>query len=459
MAGGSTLGRVVAGVDLAPAGLRLAEPATLTAEGLVVPPTVVALEFAGKADGADARLVIGPGTGDGSLAFSVAHFSGNVAVDVGSDANTLFERWSAARGDDTTGGRQAAAETRYAAAALAERTGRISEETAREIQARAKAEWMQAEADRLAADPELMRLAESGDPRDLDVIDAEINRILQVEQQLVLLGDESRSDGLIKVVETLQAYEAAIISKVIDSQRIQDAASSGHVSEMGEIVDLISTVLSLERRITLLGGEGSEVMFKVGKLLESLRTGLLASCAKAPLDPAIVLGLERMVQLLGGAASASIADVLKCADPQGWLLEAKDNYLAGSMRMCSDDPVIVDRTSEYAGALAEVNGGMPDDWPPDKVYEIQPGILLEFRDGTYEVYFTRGTAKSGTTYEVFGRFTLQVDADGLPMGGTGTGKARILHPNGDVEKDVPDSLTFTFSRIPEPAYCTEPPPQ
>ena len=78
VAGGSTLGRVVAGVDMAPAGLRLAEPGTLTAEGVEIPPTVVALEFAGQADGADARLVIGPAFGAGSLSFSVAHFSGNL---------------------------------------------------------------------------------------------------------------------------------------------------------------------------------------------------------------------------------------------------------------------------------------------------------------------------------------------------------------------------------------------
>ncbi len=459
MAGGSTLGRVIAGVDLAPAGLRLAEPATLTAEGLDVAPTVVALEFAGQADGADARLVIGPAVGSRSLAFSVAHFSGNVAIDVGNDANALFEKWSAARGDDTTGGRQAAAETRYAAAALAERNGRISQETAREIQARAMAEWMRAEADRLEADPALAKLAESGDPRDLDVIDAEISRILQVEHQLAVLGDESPREGLVKVVEILQTYEAAIISKVIDSQRIQEAASSGLVSEMGEVVDLIGVVLSLERRIMLLGGEGSDVMAKVLKLLENLRTGLLASCAKAPLDPAIVLGLERMVQLLGGAGSASIADVIKCAAPQGWLVTAEDDYIAGSQRLCATNPLDPDPDIGGAGVYVESNGGMPDDWPPDKVYELADGILLDFSGGTYSVYFAKGTAKHGTIYEFNGRLTVQVDAAGLPLKGSGSGKGRILYPNGDVKNGVPDTLTITFSRIPEPAWCTEPIPE
>jgi len=103
--------------------------------------------------------------------------------------------------------------------------------------------------------------------------------------------------------------------------------------------------------------------------------------------------------------------------------------------------------------------GSPRSWRRCRHNELQPGILFQFWDGTYQVYFTKGSAKNGTTYEVFGRFTLQLDADGLPKGGTGTGEARILHPNRDIDKDVPDSLTFTFSRGPEPAYCSDPVPQ
>lgn len=455
--GDSTLGHVVAGVDLAPAGLRLGEPATLTAEGLAVPLTVVALEYGGEADGADARLVIGPGATGTSLRFSVAHFSGNVAVDVGTDANGLYERWSAARGDDSALGRQAAAETRYAAADLAERNGRISADTARGIKDRAKAEWLQAEADRLTGDPSLTKLAESGDPRDLDVVGAEVAKILEVEHQLAVLGDEFPGDGMAKVIETLQAYEAAIVTKVIDSPRIQDAARSGLVSDTGEIFDLIGVVLTLERQIALLGEEGSDVMAKVLGLLESMRSGLLASCAKAPLDPSIVLGLERIVQLLGGTAgTASIADVLKCAEPQGWLVKAADDYIAGSARLCAANPLDPDPEIGIAGVYVEANGGMPDDYPPGKVYELDDGILLDFSGGTYDVNFTKGSTKTGTTYEFSGRFTLHLDADGLPLKGSGTGKGRILYPSGDV-KQMPDTLTITFSRISEPSGCTEAP--
>ncbi len=455
LTGSSALGRVVAGVDLGPAGLRLAEPATLTVQGLVVPPTVVALEYRGSAPGADARLVIGPGTGDGSLAFSVAHFSGNVAVDVGADANTLFDKWSASRGGETPDGRQAVAETRYAAADLARRNGQISSETAEGIQARAKIEWMEAEADRLVTDPALANLAESGDPRDLDVLDAELSRILQIEHELALEGDTSRGEAFSKVVDMIAAYEAAITKEVVDSQRIQDAARSGRVSDMGEILDLATVVLTLEHRLQILGAGGSDAAAKILKLLEAMAGGLLASCKKAPLDPGIVLGLERMVQLLGGTANSTLTQVLECAAPQGWLVEATSDFIAGSQKLCAGNPLTPDPDLGFAGAYVEVNGGMPDDFPPDKVYEIQDGILLDFTSGAYEFYFFKGSAKSGTGYEFRGRFTLVLDADGLPLKGSGTGKGRIIYPTGDVKNDVKDTLVITFSRIPEPAWCHE----
>jgi hypothetical protein len=453
LSGGSGLGRIVAGVDLAPAGLRLAQPATLTVTGIDVPQGVVALEYRGAAAGAAARLVIGPGIADRSMTFSVVHFSGNVAVDVGSDANTLYEKWSGSRGGDTPEGRQAAAETRYAAAELARRNGQISQETAEGIESRARIEWMEAESDRLATDPALARLAESGDPRDLDVIDTEIGRILQVEHELALLGDTTRTEAFGKVVGTLAAYEAAIVSKVVDSQRIQDAATSGRVSDIGEILDLASVVLTLEHRLQVLGAQDSGAGAKILRLFEQMAAGLLASCRKAPLDPAIVLGLQRLVTLLGGTAGATMTQVLECTEPQGWQIEAADTFISGVARICAGNPLDIDPATGEAAIYVETGGGMPDDWPPDKVYEIKDGILLSFSSGRYDVSFTKGTAKSGTTYEFRGRFTLMLDADGLPLSGTGTGKGRIIHPSGDVDNNVPDNLTITFSRIPEPAWC------
>jgi hypothetical protein len=47
-------------------------------------------------------------------------------------------------------------------------------------------------------------------------------------------------------------------------------------------------------------------------------------------------------------------------DVHGWLLEAHDNFIAGTMRLCADDPVITDPHGEYAGAFVEANGGPPD---------------------------------------------------------------------------------------------------
>jgi hypothetical protein len=316
LAGMTELGPVLAGADFAPAGLRLLRPATLTVEGLDVPPTVAAFAYRGDPSGADARLAIGPLVEDGLLAFSVSHFSGNVAVNVGNGANQLFDKWSTARGDDTPTGRQAAAETRYAAAELAERTGHISSDTAQDIQSRAMSEWMTAESDRLAQNPELARLAEAGDPRDLDTLGAELDRILAIEHERQILGDEAGNDALAKVMQTVAAYEAAITSRIVDSKRIQDASKSGRLSDVEEIMDLLVVIAGLERSIQLLAGPESAALAKVFDLIANLRTGLLESCKEAPLDPAIVLGFERVVQLLGGAGAIDLADVMDCVwDP------------------------------------------------------------------------------------------------------------------------------------------------
>jgi hypothetical protein len=69
--------------------------------------------------------------------------------------------------------------------------------------------------------------------------------------------------------------------------------------------------------------------------------------------------------------------------------------------------------------------------------------------GTYYVYF----AKDDTYYEFNGSFDYEVDDDGVPTSGAGTGSGRIQHPNGDVESDVPDIIELSFGSIPEPAWC------
>lgn len=137
------------------------------------------------------------------------------------------------------------------------------------------------------------------------------------------------------------------------------------------------------------------------------------------------------------------------AEVHGWLLEAHDNFMAGTMRMCADDPVITDPHGEYAGATVEADGGPPDSWVPGDPWEIGDGIQLDFVGGTYYLYFADGD----TYYEFNGSFDYAVDDDGVPTSGEGTGSGRILHPNGDVESDVPDIIALSFSEIPEPTWC------
>ena len=442
LAGTTELGPVLAGADFAPAGLRLLRPATLTVEGLDVPPTVAALAYRGDPSGADARLVIGPLVEDGLLAFSVSHFSGNVAVNVGNDANQLFDKWSTARGDDTPTGRQAAAETRYAAAELAERTGHISSDTAQDIQGRAISDWMTAESDRLAQNPELARLAEAGDPRDLDTLGAEIDRILAIEHDRQILGDETGNDALAKVMETIAAYEAAITSRIVDSQRIQDASKSGRISDAGEIMDLLVVIAGLERNIQLLGGPESGALAKVFDLIANLRTGLLESCKQAPLDPAIVLGLERVVQLLGAAGAIDLADVLDCVwDPYTPQPPEADQAIDGTLTF--------DATTHF-GSSVDTYHVVVD----ARIREEPGGGSLAFASGsTLTVDWTGPSSSEVFHCPTSGHWTTSI---GTP---SGEGWNRLSDPNPGAIGLVSEGgaelrMDITFFRIPLSENCS-----
>ena len=98
---------------------------------------------------------------------------------------------------------------------------------------------------------------------------------------------------------------------------------------------------------------------------------------------------------------------------------------------------------------------MPEDWPADKVYEIQDGILLKFGKGYYYMYVAKGNGRNKTFYEFAGDLTLDLDAQGRLTGGTGKGKGTISFPDGSSRKGVPDTLTFKVTAVREPKWCAE----
>lgn len=331
LSGSTELGPIVAGADFAPAGLELLLPALFTIEDVETPASLASFDYQGEAQGADARLVIGPALEDGAMYFVVSHFSGTVAVDVGSNANQLFDKWSATRGDDSVSGRQAAAEARYAAADLAERTSHISPETADGIKGRALEDWMSAEVDRLAQDSKFTKMVDSGDPRDLEALTVEAARILQVDQTRRAMGDTTQNEGLIKVIEIVTRYEAAMTTKTLDSKRIQDMSKSGRVSDLAELMDLFQTINSLQRQIGLLGEGGGASMAKLVDLLVHIRDGLLASCKQAPLDPSILLQFARVSALLGNEGF-DLSEVLTCVpDTSGPTRPTSDVAIDGTI--------------------------------------------------------------------------------------------------------------------------------
>ena len=271
------------------------------------------MDYRGDPSTARARLVMGAYPEAQFATLFVSHFSGSVAVDLGSDANGLYDKWATTRGDDTPSGRQAAAEVRYAAANMAEQTGKISPDTAAGIRDRATAEWIAAERDRLATDPEMLVTADGGRPEDIDVLSAEVGRIIEFEAKRTAAGDESSLGSMAPVVEVLSRYEAAITTKVLNSADLMNKADSGLVSNIGEVMDVIGLVLGLDRQIQLLGGVETASLAKVVDLLSHVSSALLRSCKEAPVDPVLILGLERFVQLLGAGNAVSFAEIAECA--------------------------------------------------------------------------------------------------------------------------------------------------
>jgi hypothetical protein len=125
------------------------------------------------------------------------------------------------------------------------------------------------------------------------------------------MGDTTQNEGLVKVIEIVTRYEAAMTKQILDSKRIQDMSKSGRLSDLAELMDLFQVMTGLQRQISLLGGGDSTSMAKLVDLLVHIRDGLLASCKQAPLDPSMVLQFARVSALLGNQ-DFDISSVLEC---------------------------------------------------------------------------------------------------------------------------------------------------
>lgn len=141
-------------------------------------------------------------------------------------------------------------------------------------------------------------------------------------------------------------------------------------------------------------------------------------------------------------------------DVHGWLVSVTNNYMTATARLCAIDSIWTEPDSEYAGIYTERNGGMPDGLG-NSAYEVDPhGIRLEFNTKRYFMGYMEGAAGIGTAYDFQGTFTFERDANGVPTHGSGAGTGKVIHPSGDVDNGVTDSMSFTLSPIPEPDWCS-----
>ncbi|MFN8622316.1 MAG: hypothetical protein U0869_16410 [Chloroflexota bacterium] len=310
--GTTDLGPIVAGAAFEPAGTILGIPATLTITGVTPPDTAMAFDFRGSAGGATADASLPASGRDDTITMRVRHFSGNVAVDLGKNADQLWDQWIAIQSDTTPEGRVGAAETRYAAADAAQKAGRIGSETAASIKQRAVDEWTAAEHDRLLNDPKLTALTQGGKVQDFYRLQDEIARILA-------LKDAAEGDGTVKLdlvdVFTLSAdYFNSLVTNLEQSPGWQKAASSGLVSDLDTMTEAMQIALGLARQLELLGSQGTEAVGVIGQMAGKWRTAYLDQCSKGtPVDVPTVLGIERQLQLLGVGAGQ---DVGRCVVKQ-----------------------------------------------------------------------------------------------------------------------------------------------
>lgn len=191
-------------------------------------------------------------------------------------------------------------------------------------------------------------------------------------------------------------------------------------------------------------------------LILALASMLLVGCTAGPAaPPSSSTAATESASPTPGAGGSEPAGL---APGESWLVQGANAYVDGTSPVCADEDLLSNPDSEFPGVYLEQGPGMPDSWKPGDEYQVNgDGILLDFGSGDYSGSRFDGDDFTGigTAWETFGTFTFERDDEGVITGGSGTGKTRILHENGDVE-NLTDSMTFTVSIVDEPTWCTIP---
>lgn len=138
-----------------------------------------------------------------------------------------------------------------------------------------------------------------------------------------------------------------------------------------------------------------------------------------------------------------------------WLVVATNGYLEASGSVCAWEDILTAPDPEFFGLYLERD---PDSVTLEGTERVDNnGIHLQFDNGRYTASRFDGDiyVGIGTYWETSGTLTFERDAQGVIIGGGGTGQTRIIHESGDVER-LPDTMTFTVSQFDEQTWCDEP---
>ena len=136
-----------------------------------------------------------------------------------------------------------------------------------------------------------------------------------------------------------------------------------------------------------------------------------------------------------------------------WLVTATTSKFTASTRLCPGDGLMaVPMDPEFTGIFAEMNGGPPDSWNPNEMYQVDQGVLLDLGARQYSYTFDVGGI-TGDHWEVSrAKLTIVTDEAGRPRSGTGTGKLRVVYSTGDIAYST-DTTTFTIEPADPAPWC------
>jgi hypothetical protein len=358
----------VAGVEIEPSGTDLLYPATLTITPAGTPDAtnLVDLEYSGSGPAAAAQLAaLSPGASASEHSFLLTHFSGGVVGSLDSQGEQLWLE-NKTFNTSTVAGRKAQAEHNIRVIEWSEKTGRMSETDAKSSIKFWNEQWWEAEADGIAADPQLQEVITSGDLSRFDVVAKAVAEMLKAARELAQFGDPSIADAKMAEID-IGAYARHAVDHLRTDPAFQSKLTSGLVSDFAEIEEIIAQLIGLARGGGLAGTEDTDTYIEhaVDEFVHAYVNAIADSCRHALIRSDLLLGLVRLAAITNDQA---LLDRLVKCEARHFLITA--HYEAPLVDMSTHTVTGVAQVEDWTleGDLSTgfvLDGERGEEWPFD----------------------------------------------------------------------------------------------